>query len=132
MTFSKDARWFVSGSNDRTLRIWDHDATTPRRTTLGHEGRVSCVTLSSDGRTIISGDDRGYVHFSHVATGRNMFRIRLNELGVNDIACSPDGKRLAIAHTNQLHLFTLDHTPEFSSRHPQTPPRASTQTSAID
>lgn len=107
VTCSSDGRWMVSGSDDRTLRVWDRDTASLKQTILGHEGRICCVTLSPDERTILSGDDRGFIHFSHVRTGRDMYRIQLAAEHIADLACSDDGRHLAVVQPHHLYLITL-------------------------
>ena len=59
LAVSGDGQHVVSGSIDRTLRIWDFDPTTASWTAagdlVGHTGNVWSVAFSSDGERVISG-----------------------------------------------------------------------------
>ena len=56
MAFSADGTRIVSGSYDKTLRLWDAKSGQPIGEPLrGHEGWVSSVALSADGARIVSG-----------------------------------------------------------------------------
>ena len=49
-------RRIVSGSDDKTLRLWDADTGQPIGAPLtGHTGGVCSVAFSPDGRRIVSG-----------------------------------------------------------------------------
>ena len=55
---SPDARWLVTGSADRTVRLWDLAAADPGatpRVLRGHEGPVTTVVVSPDGCWLVTG-----------------------------------------------------------------------------
>src|SRR5579859_614394 len=57
---------------------------------------VTCVTPSSDGKTLVSGSEDGSIYVWDVATGRNTTLVRGGStIGVMSISLSPDGKTLA-------------------------------------
>jgi WD40 repeat protein len=53
-----DGRRALSGSEDRTLRLWDLETGTELRRFQGHEHRVTAVAPLPDGRRALSGSDR--------------------------------------------------------------------------
>ena len=56
MAFSPDGRRIVSGSGDKTLRLWDAKTGQPIGQPLdGHDGDVKSVAFSPDGSRIVSG-----------------------------------------------------------------------------
>ena len=58
VAFSADGTRIVSGSYDKTLRLWDAKSGQPIGEPLrGHESRVSSVAFSADGTRIVSGSD---------------------------------------------------------------------------
>jgi WD40 repeat protein len=57
-----DGRRAMSGSADKTLRLWDLESGEEIAIFTG-EGRMLSCALTSDGRTIIVGDESGRVHF---------------------------------------------------------------------
>ena len=58
MAISPDGRWLVTGSHDKTARLWDLNAEEPgttARVLSGHEEPVSAVAISPDGRWLVTG-----------------------------------------------------------------------------
>jgi WD40 repeat protein len=55
VALSGDGRFAVSGSYDRSLRVWDLQGKQPPRTPQGHADRVKAVALCGDGRFAVSG-----------------------------------------------------------------------------
>ena len=50
-----DGSKLVSGSYDKTIKVWDLMSGRCDGTLRGHEGWVSCLALSADGRRVLSG-----------------------------------------------------------------------------
>ena len=60
MAISPDNHWLVTGSDDKTARLWDLSANNPAADPLvlrGHEGRVTGVAISPDSRWLVTGSD---------------------------------------------------------------------------
>ena len=55
MSFSPDGKRIVSGSFDKTRKVWDAQTGQETLTLKGHEGGVWSVSFSPDGKRIVSG-----------------------------------------------------------------------------
>ena len=108
VAYSPDGKFVLSGSDDKTLKLWNAADGKEVRTFIGHHGAVTGVAYSPDGNAAASGSADGTVRLWDVATGR---QVRATEnLGwkVAAVAFSPGGNLVAsAADDNQVTLWRL-------------------------
>ena len=94
ISFSPDGATLASGSQDKTVLLWDLE-THNTITTLEHSHPVSAVSFSPDGGILASGDWNGGVFLWDVKVGEEI--VTLSGLGdlVLSMSFSPDGTTLA-------------------------------------
>jgi WD40 repeat protein len=92
VAFSPDGRWVLSGSSDKTIKIWDASTGREVRTLTGHSQGVTSVAFSPDGKWVLSGSDDGTVRLWVAATGRETRVFEGVSSPVTSVAFSPDGK----------------------------------------
>jgi WD40 repeat protein len=102
----REERFLVSGSLDKTARVWDFASGRLLRTLRvplgeGDVGKVYAVAISPDGTTVAVGDYTGKASGSHIiyifdlATGVLRHRIEGLPRAIIHLAYAPDGQRLA-------------------------------------
>jgi WD40 repeat protein len=67
-----DKGWMVTGSNDKTLRLWDLKTGVVLKKMEGHRKEVGALAVSRDGQLIASGDVGGEVIVWHGETGESL------------------------------------------------------------
>ena len=58
LAISPDNRWLVTGSGDKTARLWDLSAKDPAANPVvlrGHDGAVDALAISPDNRWLVTG-----------------------------------------------------------------------------
>ncbi|KAG2052803.1 WD40 repeat-like protein [Suillus hirtellus] len=102
-TFILGARLLVTGSADKSLRVWDLDTGKQvGEPLLGHDAGVWTVSASHDGRWIASGGVNGSILVWEVATNkRELKRVSVPYKGhenvVQGVVFAPDNKTFASA-----------------------------------
>src|SRR5580698_6153070 len=82
VTFSPDGKQVVSGSDDKTVRLWDAATGTALQTLKGHSGWVSSVAFSPDGKQVVSGSDDETVRLWDAATGTALQTLEGHSISV--------------------------------------------------
>jgi len=96
VAFFNDGRRAVTGSRDKTLRIWNVQKGTLLGEPLqGHQASIFSVAVSPDGRRIASGGQDNTVILWDVERKRIVFKLVKHKGWANCVCFSPDGKRLA-------------------------------------
>jgi WD40 repeat protein len=69
VAFSPDGQHIVSGSEDKTVRVWDAATGTERHTMYGHAEPIWSVAFSPDGQSIVSRSRDSTVRVWDASTG---------------------------------------------------------------
>jgi glucose repression regulatory protein TUP1 len=100
LDFSLDGRLIVSGSGDKTARIWDMIEGTSKVLTindgdsLNNDHGVTSVAISPNGQFVAAGSLDTVVRIWDVATAQLVERLRGHSDSVYSVAFTPDGKGL--------------------------------------
>ena len=72
VAYSPDGKHIVSGSNDKTVKIWDAQSGEEKCTLRGHSGILTSVAYSPDGKHIVTGSRDNTVKVWDSQTGKEV------------------------------------------------------------
>jgi WD40 repeat protein len=101
MALSPDGKRLMTGSNDRTARVWDLSTPDPAATPVvlyGHEGAITSVAFSPDGNLVLTGSMDGTARLwdlRHSDPSAKSLVLRGHDNEIELVGISPDGRWLA-------------------------------------
>ncbi|QIR40962.1 ribosome assembly protein 4 [Tolypothrix sp. PCC 7910] len=95
IAFSSDGKKLASGSEDKTIKLWDISSGKLLQTFNGHSGLIKTIALSSDGQKLASGSEDKTIKLWDVTTGKLLQTFSGHSDVVNSVAFSSDGQKLA-------------------------------------
>ncbi len=90
--FSPDGATVITGSWDKTARLWAAANSEPKCRPLTHQGQVDAAAFSPDGKTIVTACDDGTARTWSAATGLPVGEPMTHRAAVRTVLFSPDGK----------------------------------------
>ncbi len=107
--FTTDGRFLLSGSKDRTLRLWETATGNLIRHFTGHQGEVRAVAVLPDNKRALSASSDKTVRLWNLWTGDEIRQFRGHTGEVDNVACLPDGARFVSTGKDQtVRLWNLD------------------------
>ncbi|WNL35109.1 WD40 repeat domain-containing protein (plasmid) [Arcobacter cryaerophilus gv. pseudocryaerophilus] len=97
LTISEDGKYIISGSVDKTIKIWDFKTSECLRTLEGHVDAISIVTISKDGKYIVSGSKDKTIKIWDFKTSECLRTLEGHFGSINSLVISPDNKHIVSA-----------------------------------
>lgn len=91
VAITPDEKYIVSGSQDRTIKLWDIQSGKELRSFEGHTSYVSSVAITPDGKHIVSGGSDNTIKLWEIQSGT----LHLNFVSFRDgewLAWKPNGE----------------------------------------
>ena len=109
VAFSPDSKTLASGSNDKTIKLWDVETTQNIATLTGHSDNVESVGFSPDGKILASGSNDKTIRLWDVETKQQIATLTGHSSSIESVAFSPDGKTLASGSSDDtIKLWDLE------------------------
>ena len=105
---SPDDRHVISGSADKTMKLWDLRTGNELATFRGHTAGIQSVAFSSDGRFVASGSRDHSVRLWNATTGTEIATFRDHENVVNGVRFFPDGRLASASDDGTIKIWTTD------------------------
>ncbi|MBA3335628.1 MAG: WD40 repeat domain-containing protein [Acidobacteria bacterium] len=102
-------RW-SSGSEDKTIKLWNAQTEQEIRTLTRHSEAVWSVVFAPDGKTLISGSFDTNIKLWNVAGGQEIKSFAEPSGMIISLALSPDGKTIASGVQSSDHTIRLRDT----------------------
>ena len=96
LALSPNPRYFATGSNDFTIKIWDIQLLKEVKTIKAHDERVNCINYSPGGRYFVSSSEDSTIKIWN-AYDYSLFRTIKVKKNVKLVLFNPDGTRLICA-----------------------------------
>lgn len=100
-------RQVLSGSHDRSLRLWDVDSGTQLQTFQGHTEGIRCVAVASRGKQALSGGVDRSLRLWDLASGRCLRTFLGHTDAIRCAAFAPDDRQ-AISASNDRQICFWD------------------------
>jgi WD40 repeat protein len=98
-----------SGSEDRTVKVWNGENGQEILSLKGHSGLVETVALSADGKRIVSGSGDagglGEVKVWDAASGQETLTLKGHTGYVLSVALSADGQRIVSGEDKTVKVW---------------------------
>ena len=94
VAFSPAGQRIVSGSDDKTVRVWEAGSGAEMHCLRGHAQDVASVAFSPDGQRIVSGSVDKTVRVWEAGAGAELRCLRGHEDMTTSVAFSPDSQRI--------------------------------------
>ncbi|BBD63018.1 WD repeat protein (plasmid) [Nostoc sp. HK-01] len=93
LNLSSNGQVFASGSDDKTIKLWNPATGALIRTLTGHKERIKSILITPDNQTLISTSFDNTIRFWNIQTGSEV-RIIGEKTGVSAMLLTPDGQTL--------------------------------------
>jgi len=107
---TRDGRQALLGHpNDTAIHVWDVETGKELRRFIGHSSRPSCLALSPDGHTLLSGSGDATMRLWDMETGKELRQFPGHTGPISSVAFSPDGLLAASGcpHEEMVRLWNV-------------------------
>ncbi|GHT86311.1 hypothetical protein FACS1894137_11690 [Spirochaetia bacterium] len=107
VVFSADGKILASGSEDKTIKLWNAATGREIRTLSGHPGEVNSVTFNADGKTIASGSGDSTTRIWDISSGKEIAQF-ISFTDGEWVCITPDGYYNASPNGDQYLNVRVD------------------------
>jgi len=97
VAYALNNKFIATGSNDKTVKIWDPLSGKNLKTFEGHEWKVTCLDISRNSKYLVSGSSDGSAILWNIETGEQMKSFEGHGTNVRSVSFSPNLKEVYVA-----------------------------------
>ncbi|MFM6908483.1 MAG: WD40 repeat domain-containing protein, partial [Dolichospermum sp.] len=107
IALTPDGKTVISGSNDKTIKIWDLGTGTEKFTVKGYSKYVNAIAVTPDGKTLISGSSDKTIKIWDLVTRKEIATFT-GESSITCCAVASDGVTIVAGEASgRLHFLRL-------------------------
>ena len=111
VAISPDGKTIVSGSWDKTIKIWDMQSGEYLHTLEGHMDSVYSIAISPDGNRMVSGSSDETIKIWDMQSGEYLNTLEGHSSYVESVVISPDGKTIVSGdHNGTIKIWDMKNT----------------------
>jgi COMPASS component SWD3 len=107
VAISASGQTLVSGSRDKTIKVWNLHTGELLRTLQGHSNLVRTVAISASGQTLVSGSADNTIKVWNLHTGELLRTLPGHSYSVNSVAISASGQTLISGSGNNIIVWGI-------------------------
>lgn len=96
LNFQLNTDFFVSGSADKTVTIWDMRTALPEQTFYGHMNTINDTVFSAEGSYVSSCDSDGIVKIWETRKVQELMTVDIGDVHAHCMAFDKSGKYVAV------------------------------------
>ena len=107
IAITPDGKYALSGSQDRTIKLWEVSSGREIKTFIGHSNFILSLAISRDGKFALSGSEDSTMKLWNISSGREVRTFTGHTWPIELVAFSLDGKLAYSGSWNNMKIWDI-------------------------